>query len=322
MAKTIENRFLTRHVKLNWHGIVRSLISAVTALFGVLTIVFFAIMLTGNPALLLASPAASPDEIAALTRLYGFDKSLAEQYGIFIWNLLSGNYPNSLRLNSSPLDQILPALPYTLTLTLTASVISIIIGLAIGYLSVFSQYRFIREVPLNVLAVFQATPVFIVGLLLVLIFSIHLGWLPTVGTGSSSALILPSVSLALMFSPRIAQVFRASLIQLRSAEHVRAAKTRQISLSTIRMRHIVINALLPVISVIGLEVGALLGGSVITESLFSRPGIGSTLLVAIENKDYPVIIVTVVFISAIFILINTLIDLVSVFVDPRSDASL
>jgi peptide/nickel transport system permease protein len=318
----VPSRFPGRRLNTSKKGLLRSAVSTLVAIFGVLTIVFFAIMVTGNPAVLLASPSATHEEIAALTRLYGFDKSLAEQYIKFLWNIVSGNYPNSLRLGSSPLEQILPAIPFTLTLTFAASLISIVIGLFVGYLSVFSRYKVLREIPLNTLAVFQATPVFVVGLFFVLIFSIHLGWLPTGGSGTFRSLVLPSLSLALMFSARIAQVFRASLLQAVSAEHVRSAKTRQISLWTIRFRHIVVNALLPVISVIGLEVGSLLGGSVITESLFSRPGIGTVLLIAIDNKDYPVIIAAVVLISAIFIVINTLVDIVSVIVDPRAEASI
>lgn len=322
VAAAIPTHFPGRGGRISQKGLLRSLFSSAVAIFGVLTIVFFAIMVTGNPAVLLASPSATHEELAALTRLYGFDRSLPEQYAKFLWNVVSGNYPNSLRLGSSPLEQILPAIPYTLTLTFSASLISIVLGLVVGYLSVFSRHRMLREVPLNTLAVFQATPVFVVGLFFVLIFSIHLGWLPTGGSGTFQSLILPSFSLAMMFSPRIAQVFRASLLQAESAEHVRAAKTRQISLWAIRFRHIVVNALLPVLSVIGLEVGSLLGGSVITESLFSRPGIGTVLLIAIDNKDYPVIIAAVVLISAIFILINTLVDIVSVILDPRTEASI
>lgn len=314
--------FPGRRIGISSRGLLRSVVSSAVAIFGVLTIVFFAIMVTGNPAVLLASPSATHAEIEALTRLYGFDKSLPEQYLKFLWNVASGNYPNSLRLNESPLAQILPAIPYTLTLAFSASVISILLGLVVGYASVFGRSRLVREVPLNTLAIFQATPVFVVGLFFVLVFSIYLGWLPTGGSGTFSALILPSFSLALMFSPRIAQVFRASLLQAVSAEHVRAARMRQISLQAIRFRHVVVNALLPVIAVTGLEVGSLLGGSVITESLFSRPGIGTVLLLAIDNKDYPVIIAAVVLISAVFIVINTLVDLVSVVVDPRTEASL
>lgn len=318
----ILKRFPGRRVGMSRRGLLRSLLSSAIAIFGVLTIVFFAIMLTGNPALLLASPSATHEELEALTRLYGFDRSLPEQYVTFIWNMISGNYPRSLRLNASPLEQILPAIPYTLSLAFSAGFIAIGMGLVVGYLSVFSHYKLLREVPLNALAVFQATPVFVIGLFLVLIFSISLGWLPTGGSGSVKSLILPSFSLALMFAARIAQVFRASLHQVASAEHVRAARTRQISRQEIRLRHIVVNALLPVLSVLGLEIGSLLGGSVITESLFSRPGIGSVLLVAIDNKDYPVIIAAVVLISVIFIIINTLVDMVSALVDPRTEASL
>lgn len=315
-------RFPSRRIGLSRRSLVRSLVSAVIAVFGVLTIVFFAIMLTGDPAVLLASPSATREEMEALTRLYGFDRPLPEQYLTFLWNALSGQYPESLRLKSSPFDQLLPAIPSTLALAASATCISVVVGLGAGYLSVFGRGRVLRELPLHVLAVFQATPVFVVGLFLVLIFSIQLGWLPTGGSGSPQALVLPAFTLALMFSARIAQVFRASLIQLGSAEHVRAARSRDLPERAIRLRHVVVNAILPVVAVIGLEVGSLLGGSVITEALFSRPGVGTVLLLAIDNKDYPVTIAAVVMVSVIFIVINTVVDIVSVVIDPRTEASL
>jgi len=315
-------RFPARRLRFRATSVLRAVLSAAIALWGVLTLVFFAILITGNPATLLASPSATKEQRAELTTQFGFDRPLGEQYLRFLGNVVSGNYPDSFRLAANPIDQLATALPYTLALAAASLLIAVVVGLTVGYGAVFARNSALRSVPITVLATFQATPVFVIGLLLILLFSVQLGWLPTGGARSPQSIVLPAIALSLVMAPRIAQVFRASLLQLVDAEHVRAATAKQISLRTVRLRHIAANSLVPVASVIGLELGGLLGGSVLTESLFNWPGIGSVTIAAIDSKDYPVIIAAVVVIAAIFIIVNTLVDLFTVRIDPRAELNL
>jgi len=322
VAQSAPLRFPTRRLRFRASSVLRSVLSAIIALWGVLTLVFFAILLTGNPATLLASPSPTKAQPTALTAQFGFDQSLGEQYVRFLGNIVTGNYPDSFRLSANPIDQLLAALPYTLALAAASLLIAVVLGLAVGYGAVFAGNRALRSTPITILAAFQATPVFVIGLLLILLFSVRLGWLPTGGARTPQSIILPAVALSLVMAPRIAQVFRASLLQLVDAEHVRAATAKQISLRTVRLRHVAANSLVPVVSVIGLELGGLLGGSVLTESLFNWPGIGAATIAAIDSKDYPVIIAAVVVIAAIFIIVNALVDLFTVRIDPRAELNL
>lgn len=322
VAPSIPAQFPTRRLRFRVRSVVRAVLSAAIALWGVLTLVFFAILLTGNPATLLASPTATKEDLAALTSQFGFDRPLGEQYLRFLGNIVTGNYPNSFRLATNPIEQLLTALPYTLALAAASLAIAVIVGLSVGYWAAFGRTRAVRNAPITLLAALQATPVFVIGLLLIMLFSVQLGWLPTGGARSPQSIVLPAIALSLVMAPRIAQMFRSSLLQLVDAEHVRAATAKQISLHTVRLRHVAANSLVPVVSVIGLELGGLLGGSVLTESLFNWPGIGSVTIAAIDSKDYPVIIAAVVVIAAIFIILNALVDLFTLRIDPRAELNL
>jgi ABC-type dipeptide/oligopeptide/nickel transport system permease component len=298
--------------------ILRRLASAVVAVWGAVTLVFFMIMATGSPITILAGPQASREEIAALKAIYGFDRPLYEQYGRFLAALAGGKFPDSLRFDSSPFELLAPAIPLTMLLALTALVAGVTLGLLVGYVSATSRIRILREVPLLVVTVFQSTPVFVVGILMVLLFSMNLGWLPTSGSGSLRHLVLPATTLSLLVAPPIARLFRVSILQQQGADHVRTALAKDIPLRQVQLRHVAANALVPVISVIGLQAGSLLGGAVLTETVFGWPGVGTVTVNAVAVKDYPVILAAVLLIAVAVSLANLVADLITAVIDPRT----
>lgn len=288
------------------------------SVLGSVSLVFFLIFATGSPATLLAGGQATKAEIAALNASYGFDRPLIEQYGQFIFKSLRGEFPKSLRFDIPAVDVLTPAIPLTLLLVTTALLIGAAMGLITGYLSATASNRFLREGPLALLTVVQSTPVFVTGILAVLLFSLTLGWLPTGGSGSVSHFILPALTLSLLIAPPVARLFRTSLKQQQGAGHVRTALSKQISLGSVRFRHIAINALVPVIALLGTQTGTLLGGAVLTETVFGWPGVGTVLVSAVGMKDYPVILAAIVLIALTVSLCNLLADLLIAVVDPRS----
>jgi len=298
--------------------ILQRLGATAISVLGSVSLVFFLIFATGSPATLLAGGQATKEEVAALNASYGFDRPVIEQYGQFLFNSLRGEFPKSLRFDIPAVDVLAPAIPLTLVLVLTALLIGSALGMLAGYLSATASNRFLREGPLALLTIVQSTPVFVTGILAVLFFSLTLGWLPTGGSGSLRHLVLPALTLSLLIAPPVARLFRTSLKQQQGADHVRTAISKQISLRRVRFRHIAINALVPVIALLGTQTGSLLGGAVLTETVFGWPGVGTVLVSAVSMKDYPVILAAIVLIALTVSLCNLLADLFIAIVDPRS----
>jgi ABC-type dipeptide/oligopeptide/nickel transport system permease component len=314
----ILERLPRRGLDLSWSFVGQRAVATLFAIWAALTIVFFLIMWTGSPAVLLAGPDAGLEEIERINRLYGFNRPLYEQYWLFLINSVTGHFPDSLRFRISPFDVIAPAIPLTLLLGGAAVVIGALIGLLVGYVSVMGRHWLTREVPLVLLTVVQSTPVFVIGILFVLFFALKLGWFPTGGSRSWSHLVLPAGTLSLLVAPPVARLFRASLVQQLEADHVRTAMAKQIPLSRVRWRHIALNALVPVIALLGLQAGNLLGGAVLTEAVFGWPGIGTVLVGAVGMQDYPVIIVSVILIAFIVNFFSFVADVLTAVFDPRT----
>jgi len=317
-AAIAPRRLPRRGPDLSFRYVGQRLLSMLVAVWGAASLVFLLIMATGSPAVLMAGPQADKAQIERLSALYGFDQPLAVQYALFMKNVVTGNLPPSLRFDISPLAVIGPAVPYTLTLAVLALMFGTLIGLAVGYLSVNARSWWVRELPLAAATVVQSVPVFIVGLLLVLFYSLRLGWLPTGGTGSARHAVLPVVTLALLVAPPIARLFRTSLQQQQNADHVRTAMAKQISLRAVRVRHMAVNALVPVVALLGMQTGSLIGGAVLTESVFGWPGLGTTMVTAVGMKDYPVIVVAVMLIAVAVSACNFLADIAIMLLDPRT----
>jgi peptide/nickel transport system permease protein len=302
---------------IGWRYLGGRLLTGLLAVWGAITVVFFALYSTGNPAVLLVPPDAPRDEIDRLTALMGFDRPLPVQYVSFLGQVLSGNFPESIRYGSDPVPIALEKLPATLALGAAGLLIGIVVGGAIGYLSATASSPWLRRTPLSIAVGLDAVPTFFFGVLLTLVFAVHLGWFPASGGGSPAAIVLPAVTLGVAFIPAIARVFRTALVDTLPADHVRTARSKGLSHGTVMRRHVVANSLGTSINVVGIMSGVLLGGAVITESVFGWPGIGQLSINAVHNRDYPLVIVCVLVIAVGFVLINIVIDILAALIEPR-----
>jgi len=309
--------------------IVRRLLYAGFVVFGVVTLVFFSLQLApGDPISLLlpaeGGSAASQELAAQLRARYGLDLPLHQQYLRYLGRVLQGDLGTSIRTGRSVTAELQRLYPATLELTLAALAIAIVIGTASGVLASLNRNGPIDHLSMVFALLGVSLPNFLLGVLLMLVFSLQLGWLPPSGrvggVGSWEAirfLIMPAFTLGLAAAAIIARLVRSAMLDVLSEDYVRTAKAKGLRQHTVVLRHALRNALLPVVTVIGLQFGALLAGAVIAETIFSWPGIGRFLIVSITGKDFPAVQGAVMGIAVTFVLVNLLVDLLYAVIDPR-----
>ncbi len=296
---------------------IKKLLQSLLAVFGAITIVFFILRLSGDPARLMLPPEASEEQVIAMRASLGFSKPLWQQYVDFLTSVLTGDFGNSLYYKSSALELVLDRLPATLLLALTAILLSIIPGIAAGIISAYKKNTIIDYLINGVVLFGQSMPVFWVALILIMIFAVNLHWLPTSGFDGPLSLILPASALALYSVAPIARTTRASLVKVLDENYIMTAESQGYLTHQILLGHALKNSLLPVITVIGLEFGSMVGGAVVSETVFSWPGVGRLIMQAISNRDFPLVQACVLVLSIIFILINLVIDILYFYIDPR-----
>jgi len=298
---------------------VRRLFSTILVLWGVVTLTFFAIrLLPGDPATLLISQGGgSAEDIAELREQLGLNDPLPVQYVRFLWGLVHGDLGTSLVSRRPVVDAVQEQLPHTLALATTATLLSVLLGVSMGILAATHHGSWIDQlcVALSVLGV--SVPILMSGLLFILLFSLALGWLPATGQGSWRHLVMPSLVLSLASMGTIARLVRAQMLEVLPEDYITVARAKGVSEQVILWRHALSNALIPVITVIGLQFGSLLGGTVVTESLFSRRGLGRLVVDAIFWKDYPLVQGVVILGAAIYVGVNFLVDMSYGLLDPR-----
>jgi ABC-type dipeptide/oligopeptide/nickel transport system permease component len=290
---------------------------ACIVLIGVMIIVFSLRYLSGDPASLLVSPDATREEIQQLSAQMGFDRPYWVQFERFVSQILHGDLGFSWRLQEPALDLVLERIPATFLLALCALFFSLVIAIPIGVLSAVKRNTAFDAAAMVLALVGQSTPVFWLGLMLILVFAVHLGWLPTSGADEVVSVILPSVALGLGLAGRNARLVRSSMLEVLSEDYVRSARAKGLSEWKVVAKHALKNALLPVTTVIGLELGGLLGGAVITESVFGWPGIGLLAYQAVSGGDYPVVQAVILVGALVFAVTNLLVDFLYTRLDPR-----
>lgn len=298
-------------------AIARRLLSSLIAVWGVMTLVFFAMYLQGDPVLLFVPENASEEIIEQFRRELGYDRPLIVQYFAFFADALRGDFGNSLIFQQPALTVVLAAVPATVDLAIAGLLVATVVGLAAGYASTRARNPIVRRIPLYFISIVQATPSFYLAVVAVLIFGVTLRVLPTGGSGSPLHLVMPAVCLGLFATPGIARVFRSSLLKVQSADFVRTARAKGALETRLATRHIVPNALLPVITILGMELGGMLGGAVIIETIFSWPGIGRLTIQSIFQRDYSVVLAIVTLLALAFVAINFIVDLLYIAIDPR-----
>ncbi len=297
--------------------VARRLLQSVLTVFGVLTAAFFLVRLSGDPSALLLPIEASDEDIALLRRHLGLDQPLAVQYLKFLANAAAGDFGVSLRRHSPALELVIERLPATLELALTAFFLGIVLALATGVLVRLSRSPKLRAAILWIAFLRQAIPVFFFGLLLILLFSVTLGWLPSLGRGGIEHLVLPALTLATYELALYLRLFNAAVGEEEHQDYVRTAYAKGQSRAMVLLRHMLPNALLPLVTIAGINLGVLLGGTVVTETVFSWPGVGRLIVQSVSQRDYPVVIAGVLVVSLVFVLVNLAVDLLYAFLDPR-----
>ena len=297
--------------------IVQRLLLAVLVVFGVSIVTFFLTFLSGDPAVLMLPPDASAEQIARFRSEWGFDRPIIVQYGNFLWRALQGDMGTSLRHGTPALPLIAERLPATLQLTVTAMLLAVALAIPLGVISATQRGSPIDLLTMTVALVGQAVPNFWLSIMGILLFSVTLGWLPTSGRGSVLHIVMPAGVLAIGLMALLTRLARSTMLEVLSEDYVRTARAKGLRERVVLSRHALRNALIPLVTVIGLQFGYILGGAVVIETVFTWPGVGLFTIQAISNRDYPVVQASVLILSSAVVLINLLVDLLYGVLDPR-----
>ena len=306
-------------------GVARTVAVRVLGALGVLlaaaTVAFFLVRLSGDPVKLLLPADATAQQEATLRASLGLDRPLIVQYLDYLWGLPRLDLGTSLFYDRPVADVLFERLPATLELAGAAIVVALVIAVPAGILAAVHRGRPADVGVMSAVLVGQSTPAFWAGILLMLLFAVTWQVLPASGYGSFPHLVLPAVTLAIYSVAVVARLLRSSLVDVLASDHIRTAKAKGLSTSEIVFSHALRNASLPVVTVVGLEVGSLLGGAILTEQVFSWPGIGSLTVEAITNRDFPLVQAAVLLFAATFVVVNLLVDVSYTFLDPRVRAA-
>ena len=293
------------------------LAQAAVASFGVLTIVFFVMRLSGDPTLLLVPEGASAEQVAQLRAALGFDRPLAVQYFAYVGDLARLELGESL-VQRAPVAAIVgERIPYTLALAGGALLVALGIGIPAGIAMAVWRGGMLERVLAAVVLAGQSLPTFWSGILLILFFGVYLGWLPTSGADGLASLMMPALALGALTMSTFARMARISVLDELSRDYVTAARARGLSVAAAVFRHVLRNAAIPVVTIAALEIGNLLAGAVIVETVFAWPGIGQLAIQSIQARDFLVVQTIVLFVSSVYIAMNLLADLAYAAIDPR-----
>ena len=297
--------------------VVGRLIQAIIAVFGVLTIVFIVMRFSGDPTLLLVPEGASRESIDALRTALGFDRPVIVQYIDYLRSLSHLDFGVSVVQRIPAFDIVAPRIPYTMLLAAGALIIAVGVGIPVGIVMAVWRGGWLERSLAAVVLTGQSMPTFLSSILLILVFGVVLGWLPTSGAGDLQALILPSIALGALSMSTFARMARISIVDELGKDYVRAGRARGLSLAGIVCRHVLRNAAIPIVTIAALEIGNLVAGAVIVETVFAWPGIGQLAIQSIQSRDFLVVQVIVVMISFVYVFANLLADVVYALIDPR-----
>src|SRR4030081_17142 len=299
--------------------IAQRLVQAVPVLLGISVLSFLMLhLIPGDPVTIFAGDKPlTPERAAELRHQYGLDRPLVVQYVDYASHALRGDLGVALRSQRPVLDSILEVLPGTAQLTLTALVVAAILGITLGILAAIAHGTWLDTAVMAVAMLGISTPVFYSSLLLILFFSFTLAWLPATGQGGLARMILPATALGLSSSAVLARLVRSSMLEVLRQEYVTTARAKGLGPPLVVLRHALKNALIPAVTMLGLQLGALLGGAVVTETIFSRPGVGRLAVDAILSRDFPLVQGTVLFAAGIYVLVNLAVDVSYAIIDPR-----
>jgi peptide/nickel transport system permease protein len=294
------------------------LLAAVGVVVGVSVVVFCMVrVIPGDPARIMLPESASPEQVQAMRHLLGLDQPLPVQYLVFVGQALRGDLGRSLFYGQPTVQVVLEHLPATLALAGAALALALVVAVPLGVLSAVRRDTVWDWLGMTLALVGQSVPAFWLGLMLILVFAVYLGLLPSSGIGGPDHLLLPSVTLAASLMALATRLVRSGLLDVQHEDWMRTARAKGLTERAVVYRHGLRNTLIPLVTVVGLQCGALLGGAVIVETVFAWPGVGTVVYTAINARDYPLIQTSVLLLSLCFVLINLVVDVLYAYLDPR-----
>lgn len=298
--------------------IVKRLILMIPVVIGIVCIVFTIMYLSpGDPARMILGDRATQEQVEVLREEMGLNDPYIVQFGRYVKDAASGDFGRSYTNNIPVMETISQRFPNTVLLAVCGMILSVLIGVPIGILAAIKQDTVIDTFSVIFSMLAASIPTFWMALLLIIVFSLNLGWFPSSGLNDISGLVLPSFALAIAYTPVMIRMTRSSVLEVIRQDYIRTARAKGANSKRILMKHALKNALPPIITVIGLNFGGLLGGAVVTETIFSIPGIGIAMVNAIRYKDMPIVMGGVIVIAIAFSLVNLVVDLICVFINPR-----
>ena len=298
---------------------MKRLVYLVLVLVGVSFLVFLLLYMTpGDPVRMMLGESATPEAQAELRLELGLDDPFLVQYGRYIKNIVvHQDLGTSYSTRRPVLDEIMTVFPNTVKLATAAIIIAVILGTFLGIVSAVRQNSLLDNAVMVLALIGTSAPIFWIGILMIILFSVNLGWLPPSGFGSFKQLIMPALALGMQSTAVVARMTRSSMLEVIHQDFVKTARAKGQKESVVIMKHVFRNALIPVITVVGLQFGTLLGGAMLTEVVFSIPGVGRLMIEAIKQRDFPIVQGSVLFVAACFSLVNLAVDLLYAVVDPK-----
>ena len=303
--------------------IIKRLLMLIPVIIGVTFIVFFILNLSpGDPAAIILGEQATEEALEMKREELGLNDPLLVRYGRYMWDMVHGDLGVSYKNSISVWDQVIDRFPNTCILAIAGIFVALIIGIPTGIISAKKQYSVMDNVSMILALIGVAMPNFWFGLIMVIVFSLTLGWLPSQGMGAGfipllQSLVLPALTLGTGCAATITRMTRSSMLEVIRQDYVSTARAKGVNEKIITYRHMLRNALIPIITAVGLQFGSLLGGAMLTETVFSWPGLGRLMVDAIKSKDIPLVLGSIIFMATTFTVVNLVVDIIYAFVDPR-----
>ena len=297
--------------------LLQRLFQCLLVLLGVSFVVFLILHLTGDPTLLLLPPDTPAEEIERFRQAMGFTDPVLVQYLRFLRGAVQGHFGDSLRHGEPAFGLVLERLPATLELAGAALLVALCLAIPAGIISAVKRNTLLDYATTVVALLGQSMPTFWLGIMLILFFSVQFNLLPSSGRGTPEHLVLPAITLGLFTTARITRLTRSGMLEVLGQDYIRTARAKGVGEPPVVWKHALKNAAIPIVTIVGIELGTLLGGAVITETIFAWPGVGRLSVQAIFNRDYPVVQAAVFLLASTFVLVNLLVDVVYTYLDPR-----
>ena len=297
--------------------VLSRLVQAIFVIVGIMMMTFFLLQVTGDPARAMVPPEAGEEAVIAIRQRLGLDRPLPIQFATYMAGAIRGDFGASLSFNVPASELVLERFPATLQLALAAMVWSLSFSLVLGIISAVRRHRVEDFAATTIALLGQSVPTFWMGIMLILLFGVTLGWLPTSGKTDWTSFVLPAITLGSFTMARTTRLVRSGMLEVLGQDYIRTARAKGLSEWVVIVQHALRNAAIPIVTIVGLDFGTLLGGAVITETIFAWPGVGRLAVEAIFRRDFPLVQADIFYIASVFVLVNLFVDLLYTGLDPR-----